>query len=284
MEQKTANPLAKHFRQPAIYMKLPSGGKFWPEGSIDLPINFEIPVYPMTARDEITIRTPDALMNGQGIVDVIKSCCPNIIDPWQMPSVDVDAILLHIRIASYGNNMDFDTNCPKCNEESNFTLNISSLTAQIAMPNYDQVLELDGLKIKIKPQPYFEVNRINQLSFTEQQILRTVNDGSLSDEEKKSKTDEYLRKLVDLNIDISVNSTQSITMEDGTVVTNPAFIKEFYNFADFKVIKKIQTRLQEINQAAELKPIDTKCTNESCGHEYSVPLSFDYSNFFDQGF
>ena len=158
MEQKTANPLAKHFRQPAIYMKLPSGGKFWPEGSIDLPINFEIPVYPMTARDEITIRTPDALMNGQGIVDVIKSCCPNIIDPWQMPSVDVDSILLHIRIASYGNNMDFDTNCPKCNEESNFTLNISSLTAQIAMPNYDQVLELDGLKIKIKPQPYFEAS------------------------------------------------------------------------------------------------------------------------------
>ena len=55
------NPLAKHFRQPAIYLQLPSGGKYWPDGSIDLPLNGQIPVYPMTTRDEISIRTPDAL-------------------------------------------------------------------------------------------------------------------------------------------------------------------------------------------------------------------------------
>ena len=102
----SANPLAKHFRQPAIYMKLPSQGRFWPSEALNLPATGAIPVYPMTAKDEIVLRTPDALMNGQGIIDVIQSCCPNIVDAWRMPSIDVDAVLVAIRIASYGNQMD----------------------------------------------------------------------------------------------------------------------------------------------------------------------------------
>ena len=47
------NPLKQYFRRPAIYIKLPSEGKYYPEGTIDLPDNKELPVYPMTAIDEI---------------------------------------------------------------------------------------------------------------------------------------------------------------------------------------------------------------------------------------
>jgi hypothetical protein len=282
MEQKPQNPLAKHFRQPAIYVKLPSNGQFWAEGALELSVTGEIPVYPMTARDEITIRTPDALLNGQGVVDVIQSCCPNIKDAWAMPSIDVDSVLLNIRIASYGNDMDFDSMCPKCNEENNFSLDMSGVVAQMTAPDYSQPLEVDGLKIKLRPQPYFEVNKINQVSFTEQQILRTINDESLSDEVKKAKSDEYLKKLIDLNIVVAVNSTESITTEDGTVVTNPAFIKEFYDMADFNVLKGIQDRLEAISANATVKPIETKCKH--CENEYQVPMAFDYANFFARGF
>ena len=42
------NPLQKYFRQPAIYVKLPSDGKFYPEGTLEMPVNKEIPIYPMT--------------------------------------------------------------------------------------------------------------------------------------------------------------------------------------------------------------------------------------------
>jgi len=278
MDQKPQNPLAKHFRQPAIYIKLPSAGQYWPEGSLDLPVTGEIPVYPMTARDEITLRTPDALLNGQGVVDIIQSCCPNIKDAWKMPSVDVDFILLNIRVASYGNSMDFDTICPKCNEESNFAFDISSIAGQIAMPDYTAPIEFDGLKIELKPQEYFEVNKTNQLTFTEQQIIRTVNDSDMPDEEKKAKTDAYLQKLIDLNIDICAKSTQSITTEDGVIVNSPEFIKEFYDMADYKVMRQIQKRLEDINSQVALKPVHVKCT--SCTNEYDVPLNFDYANFF----
>ena len=278
MDQKPQNPLSKHFRQPAIYIKLPSNGKYWPNGSLELPVTGEIPVYPMTARDEITLRTPDALLNGQGVVDIIQSCCPNIRDAWKMPSIDVDAVLLNIRIASYGNQMDFDTICPKCNEENNFAIELSGLVNQIAMPDYTSVVEIDGLKIRLKPQPYFEVNKTNQITFTEQQILRTINDSTIPDEEKKNKSDDYLKKLIDLNINVCANSTESVTTEDGIVVDNPLFIVEFYDMADYKVLKLVQKKLTNINEQVALKPVAVECT--SCTNKYEVPLNFDYANFF----
>ena len=76
------NPLSQYFRQPSIYVKLPSGGQHYADGAIDMPANGELPVYPMTAIDEITYRTPDALFNGNAVTNVIKSCVPAIRDPW----------------------------------------------------------------------------------------------------------------------------------------------------------------------------------------------------------
>lgn len=278
MDQKPANPLSKHFRQPAIYIKLPSNGQFWPEGTLELPASGEIPVYPMTARDEITIRTPDALLNGQGVVEVIQSCCPNIKDAWSMPSIDADAVLLNIRIASYGNQMDFDTVCPECQEESSFALDLGNLISRLSCPDYHNTLDIDGLKIKIRPQTYQQVNHANQITFTEQQILRTVNDDTISDEDKKATTDAYLKRLIDLNIEICTNSTERITTEEGTAVTDPKFISEFYNQADFKIMRRIQDRLKELGAEAELKPVKFTCNG--CKKEYEVPLTFDYANFF----
>ena len=113
MENANPNPLSKHFRTPGIYIKLPSGGRYWPENALNLPLNGELPIYPMTTKDEIILRTPDALLNGSGVVSLIQSCCPNISDAWQTPNIDIDAILIAIRIATYGHNISFQSNCPK---------------------------------------------------------------------------------------------------------------------------------------------------------------------------
>ena len=92
-------------RQPKIYIKLPSNGEFWPQGSIQPTETGEYPVYSMTAQDELRLKIPDALMNGQAMVDVIENCIPNIKNAWVMHNIDMDIILIAIRIATYGEKM-----------------------------------------------------------------------------------------------------------------------------------------------------------------------------------
>ena len=41
----SVNPLSAFMRQPKIYIRLPSGGNYWPEGSIEIPETGELPVY-----------------------------------------------------------------------------------------------------------------------------------------------------------------------------------------------------------------------------------------------
>ncbi len=126
--QKTmvSNPLANYFRQPKIWLKLPSEGKFYSKGAIDISANGTYPVYAMTAKDELMFKTPDALLSGESTVQVIKSCIPAIMDPWKMPSIDLDVCLIAIRIATYGETMELHSTCPHCNSENEFEMNLTA--------------------------------------------------------------------------------------------------------------------------------------------------------------
>jgi len=113
------NPLKQYFRRPAVYMRLPSNGVGYPPGSLTMPENGELPVFPMTAIDEITAKTPDALFNGAAVVEIIRSCVPDIKDPWVIPGNDLDAILVAIKAAT-GDGMNLNSICPKCENVAEF--------------------------------------------------------------------------------------------------------------------------------------------------------------------
>lgn len=275
------NPLSKYFRQPAIHMKLPSNGQYWPEGSLNLPVTGEIPVYPMTARDEITLRTPDALMNGSSIAEIVQSCCPSIVDAWKMPSIDIDAVLIGIRIASYKNDMDVDSLCPHCNAENNNTVDLQQVLSNITTPDYSQKIEVGELKIKICPQQFFNINKKNVITFEENRIMNSLNDESLDLEVKANQINRSMGVLVDIGLDIVTSSTEYIELDDGARVTKPEHIREFYENTDGKITKLVQERLAELNREGAIKAPRIACT--SCAKEFQLPLEFDYSNFFGIG-
>ena len=92
IERSGSNPLQKYFRQPKIYIGLPSKGNWYPDGSIEKTETGEYPIYAMTARDELMFKTPDALFTGRATADVIKSCIPTILDPWKLVGYDIDIL------------------------------------------------------------------------------------------------------------------------------------------------------------------------------------------------
>lgn len=276
-----SNPLAKHFRQPAIYLSLPSQGKYWPEGTLNIPVNNELPVYPMTTKDEITLRTPDALINGAGVVSVIQSCIPAITDAWQMPSIDVDACLIAIRIASYGNDMKISTTCPNCNAIGDHEIDLSAALGQISVPDFETPIVENDLTISLKPQNYFTVNKSNSVAYEEQRILAVLNNSELAIEEKEASIKQITGKLVDLNIENLTNSTAYIMLGDGTKVDDSEYIKEFYANTGSNMIRKVQERLVSIATESGLPPYHNVC--EECSHKFDTEVTFDYANFFGLG-
>jgi hypothetical protein len=275
------NPLVKHFRQPAIYLNLPSKGMYWPEGSLELAAHGEIPILPMSTKDEITLKTPDALLNGQGVVNVIESCCPSIKNAWQTPSIDVDAIIIAIRIASYGNEMDFESTCPKCSEANEYSLDLGNVLANITPSNYAAKIDADELKIKLRPQAYFDANKSNMIAFEEQQILRTLAQIEDNPEEAKKAFDKQLAKLININVGTLASSTDYIETPEGQIVSDPVYIEEFYNNCNSKVIKAVQTQLATFNNESGIKPVAVKCNH--CDHDFEINIMFDYSSFFGKG-
>ena len=276
---ENSNPLQKHFRRPAIYFKLPSGGAFWPDETLELTATGELSVLPMTTKDEITIRTPDALLNGHGVVEVIQSCIPSIKNAWKMPSIDVDAALIAIRIASYSSNMEVDSVCPFCSEENTYQIDLHQTLKSIHTPDYSQPLVVDELTFKFRPQQYFEINKVNLVNFEEQKILNTINDASLEDADKSAQFAEHIARLVDLNNQVYVDSLENITINDsGTVVSDPVFINEFIKNADRRIVNQIKLKIEEFSDIVKIKPVPVTCG--ACQKPFDINVTFDHAHFF----
>ena len=276
---QNSNPLSGHFRQPSVFMKLPSGGRYWQSGSISIPANGEIGIMPMTTKDEIMLRTPDALMNGQGVVSVIESCVPAINNAWAMPSIDVDAVLIAIRMATYGEEMDMESKCPNCDTENRHQFGLGQILMRVRSPNYNETIDIDGIIIKFKPVNYLQSTQNNIARFEEQKIIQLINNDDIDGDTRKAQLDIHLQKIIASNIEQLTNNTESITTENGDVVDNKAFISEFYDKSSNNVIKTVQKKLREFSDIAGLPPTRVMC--EGCEKEYDLAVNFDYANFFE---
>ena len=276
---QNSNPLSSHFRQPGVFLKLPSGGKYWTNGSINIPANGEIGVMPMTTKDEIMLRTPDALMNGQGVVSVVESCVPAIQNAWGMPTIDLDAILIAIRIATYGDEMDINSKCPNCGEESRHQIPLGQMLLRVRSPDYQEILNIDNLQIKLKPMSYVQSNSTNIAAFEEQKILQLINNDDIPHEAKKAQLDVHIERIISSTVEQLTFNTESITTEDGSIVVNTDYIREFYTNANSKIIKELQKKLREFAEVAGLPPARVQC--DGCEKQYNVEITFDYANFFE---
>jgi hypothetical protein len=274
------NPLANWYRQPKIYVKLPSKGKFYKTGAIDLSANEEYPVYAMTAKDELMFKTPDALMNGQATVEVIKSCVPAIKNPWQMPSIDLDAVLIAIRLATYGENLDVSSSCPSCGHLNDYILNLLQYLDTVTNFNYQSSVPVGELMVNIRPYSYKELNKTALKTLEQQKIFQIVNDESMPDEEKVAKFGDSFVKLTQLTVDTVIGCIQSIDTPDGNV-SNQDMIKEFIENAPSDVFTKISEHITEMKDSMSLKVQNVECTE--CQHQWNVDVSMDQTNFFAKG-
>lgn len=270
------NPLKQYFRRPAVYIKLPSQGKFYAEGVVDSTNDGQLPVYPMTAIDEITLKTPDALFNGIAMVEIIKSCVPNIKDPWSINNIDFDAILIGIKIADGKEEMEVDSGCPSCSEVNTYGINLPNLLSTMDSGDFDQEMKIHDLQLKLKPLTFKQMNAAALSQLTIQKQFAEIN-SETNEEVANEKRQILLKDLTTLTMELLTESIEYI--QTPTVrVDNKEFILDFLKNCDKNTYIAVRDYNISLKSKSEIKPLEIICPK--CKHQYKQPFTLNVSDFF----
>jgi hypothetical protein len=279
------NPLVSFMRQPKIYIRLPSNGVFWPEDSLDISETGEYPVYSMTAKDELMLKIPDAVMNGQAVVEVLQHCMPNIKNAWLIPQIDIDIVLIAIRLATYGEKMTTPITITK-EEEMDYVVDLrevmDTLQNQISWNPIIPVNE--NLTVFVRPMNYKQISETALKTFETQKIMQIANDSNMDEDTKLEAFKESFKKLTDVTLGMVQYGIYRVDTTEGTT-ENPEFIKEFIDNIDKNIFNTIQSHIDKLKEQNSIKPIKISVTESMkekgiTGEFIEIPITFDPATFF----
>lgn len=270
------NPLQKYFRQPKIYISLPSNGNYYPSGA-RVGDSTNIPVYGMTGIDEIAIKTPDALFSGEATAQLIHSCCPSIVHPKQMPVIDLETVLIAIRIATLGNNMEVSTTCKKCETVNDYEIDLSNMLDHFSNLKFNNEVTAGDVTVYLRPLSYGEVSEFGVKNFSIQK--RTSQLSLLGEQEQRTQFDEIYKEIANLQFDLVLSSIESVRIP-GAVVAEREYIAEWLKNIDKSVYSLITATIEKNKSAWEIPDSIVECSNPECKEKDAVKISLDYSSFF----
>jgi len=273
------NILEKYQRQPKLYIDLPSKGRWYPPNAIAK--SEELAVYSMTASDEISTKTPDALFSGNTTVSIIQNCVPEIKNAWEVPSVDIYAILSAIRMASYGDTMNIDSACENCSAENTYAISLQSIIDYFLTQEYIDNCKINDVSFELAPLNYKEFNDINKINFKLQRQIVQVIPTIESEEDQAKELQKIYDQLSELkfkSICTSVTSVEVLGEEENE--SNYNNILNFLKNSEKEFYNKVESTIIKNNTVWTVPPSDVVCA--ACEHKYQIDIEIDYSNFFDQ--
>lgn len=274
------SPLKKYRRQPKIYIELPSKGKFSPPNTLANDTWTDLAVFSMTASDEIGFKTPDALINGESTASSIKSCIPSVLNPWAVPTIDIDVILIAMRIASYGPGMNVISKCPYCKHENAYNVELQPYLDHYNRLTYDNSFVMDGFKFFVRPLSYKEWTDFQKRTIAIQRAM-TLNAPKIADEDEKNKfIDQCIVNIQDITAEMILTAVDAIEV-DNILEKNKKEIIEFLTQNDLVYFKAIKDHLEKIGETWMLPSRDVAC--EQCEKEHKIRLSLDQADFFATG-
>ncbi len=270
-----SNPLQKFFRQPKVFIALPSKGLFYEPGAL-VGDYTNVPVFAMTGMDEIIMKTPDALFTGEATARVIESCCPYIKNAKTMPGIDIDALLIAIRIATFGGKMNVTHTCPACSTENDYEIELSTLLDYFNGINFISNIKVsDEISIKIRPLQYEEMNYFSIENFKLQKTLMQTRE--MTEEDRQKQIDDIYKQLSELQLQLYLTAIETVQAETISV-TEKAHIEEWLRNTERETYQAIKEKL-EANKSAWSIPTQTvQCAN--CGVENQITVNVDQSSFF----
>jgi rubredoxin len=233
-------------------VQLPSNGKLYQSFEDEDIKNGVVRLKPMSLADEETLANQNYIKNGTVFSHLLESCVCNNINVKKLIPYDVFYLLYTLRKITYGEDYNFEVECPECGKKYNKTINISDVEWQELTEEEDIVKT-----IKLPVSKY----------------TITIEASTLGNEEEVNR----LAKTSDAG-DVILNyvaRTQEILDEDGEPV-NPKDFVDFFEALPGRDRAEISKAFETID-GLEIPTIDLVCPK--CGEEDKTSIPFNKSFF-----
>ena len=295
------NPLIEDLSFPPISICLPTSGHWYADGVVDPiadPLDLEIK--PIGILAEQNYRDPWLLASGKAIPRLIREVCPAILQPEELAEIDIEAILLATRLASYGDmlklthkcqykNVDSEGDGEICGEENDLDLNIQEfITRYDQIKNFeDYMVELKAVahKVYLRPTPYKQSIQVLRQAVKAEQTFKLFEDISAEDFVMDADKIGSYTQLADLTSDVTVNSLVEsihyVTTVKGEKVYDKSTIREWLLAMPTTETKLIVNKINELALPLRQRS-EVKYNCHACGFENKFLLELDPQRLFMQ--
>lgn len=255
------NPLLQKIKLPGETFRIPSGGLLYEEGVLaDDITNGEVHVYPMTAIDEILLKSPDKLFSGDAIKEIFSRCVPGVLKVHDLFAKDVDFLLIALRNVSYGASYDIKYKHDCENAKNNtYTVDVKQIVSKSKRIDpttldvvYKETLS-NGQVVKFVPMKFKHILAIMQSS--------NVEDESSPEQEQRALFDTLISVIREV---------------DG--ISDMKMILEWLTSLPIKEVRKIMSRVEMISDWGPSHTHETKC--KDCEKEVSITIPINPLSFF----
>lgn len=279
------DPLLQYYRQIKTYISVPSGTSYYDESVIKFTDSGEVGIRAMTSADELILKNPDALLNGEAIRQILISCVDGLVNPDALLINDVDAMLLAIKSASYIST-DIEIGCPKCKKENTFSVDLERIVAMADKLDESYTVNLrSGATVFVKPFSYKDSILVTRKGFQETKAMQALQSAEFTDEEKLKAFSESFKNMSKLNYDLLTNSIVKIVDEEkgldfANTPGHATMITNMLKNIDRDEAALINEKVTEINSIGVNTNLDVMC--EDCKHEWKTEVELNPVNFFTE--
>lgn len=255
------NPLLQNLKLPGRIFQLPSRGMFYKNGELASNITGgEIHIHAMSAMDEINMKNPDQLFSGDAVKEVFTKCANGILNPAQLLSKDVDAIMLFLRTVTYGPEYEFTTihTCEDAKTHS-YVANVDQMINDMKMVDPTTIEAMltislpNGQVVKLQPSRYQQVIDLIKVNENKKEI-------SAKDQQ------ENLKMML-------CNLIESV---DG--ISNKEQIAEWISAVEATAVNRIAEKIDVINDWGPSLVWKVQC--KDCGEPFDVEIPINPVSFF----
>lgn len=287
----TQSPLEQYYRRFRKYYDLPSGNYNYPESVVVFNDAHELGIKAMTGADEMALHNPDALLNGEAINQIIKSCVPGVKDPLKLLNGDVNFLMAAIKSVSNGDKTD-DQNfeCPKCKHNNVRSIDYEYLLDNpLPLNNEGYIVHLDsGASIFIKPYTYSEYTKVIKKTMSNSRLFSKITSNTIVNEydpEKLKLISKSIEEISKLNTELLIDSIYKIVDENNNLEIfndhkNKNLFIDMLNNIDKSDFDKINDMVADANLFGIKKKTEITCDNIDCGHTWEDTVDTNPLDFF----